>query len=298
MWSLERGDKWRTLKGHTDAVREVAVSADGEWLASASSKVDHAVRVWDAKKGRIVFVGESHTGDVTSVAFHPTRSQVVTGATDGTMRVWEVPAGTESRTLNETGSIVGLTFRADGRRIATILANGEVVMRDGTTFDVLYRLPLPITPTSLMFAPDGHLFVGGENGTLVVINVESRTISTPIVHHASAITRIVFASSGEWYLTAGRDGKVIGWDASHREQWSVRPSGQAVLGLDVQADQKQFACSTEDGVVAIYDIATRQKLYQHWPHSGAVTSLQYLNDGGHLVTGSSDTTVKVGDVAR
>ena len=93
MWSLERGDKWRTLKGHTDAVREVAVSADGQWIASTSARVDHAVRVWDAKKGRIVFVGESHTGDVTSVAFHPTRSQVVTGATDGTMRVWEVPAG-------------------------------------------------------------------------------------------------------------------------------------------------------------------------------------------------------------
>lgn len=45
MWDYESGDFERTLKGHTDAVNDIAFESSGKILASCSS--DLTIRLWD-----------------------------------------------------------------------------------------------------------------------------------------------------------------------------------------------------------------------------------------------------------
>jgi WD40 repeat protein len=49
VWDLERGEELSTLRGHADAVRAVAVSADGRRAVSSSD--DLTVKVWDLERG-------------------------------------------------------------------------------------------------------------------------------------------------------------------------------------------------------------------------------------------------------
>ena len=50
VWDLARGRELRTLFGHSDSVRAVAVTPDGQWAVSASS--DNTLKGWDLASER------------------------------------------------------------------------------------------------------------------------------------------------------------------------------------------------------------------------------------------------------
>jgi WD40 repeat protein len=57
---------------------------------------------------------------VTSVAFSPDGKQILSGAADGTLRLWDVETGKERRQFHRPGStVVCVAFSADGRRALT-----------------------------------------------------------------------------------------------------------------------------------------------------------------------------------
>ena len=61
-----------------------------------SGSVDKTVRVWDADRG--VEIGsplQGHTEYVTSVAFSPDGTRIVSGSVDKTVRVWDADRGVE-----------------------------------------------------------------------------------------------------------------------------------------------------------------------------------------------------------
>ena len=52
VWDLDSGRELRTLAGHSDYVRGVAVTADGRRAVSASD--DNTLKVWDLESGTVI----------------------------------------------------------------------------------------------------------------------------------------------------------------------------------------------------------------------------------------------------
>ena len=59
MWELASGRELRTLTGHTDWVRAVAVTPDGQRAVSASD--DQTLKVWELGSGRELRTLTGHT---------------------------------------------------------------------------------------------------------------------------------------------------------------------------------------------------------------------------------------------
>ena len=105
----------RTLSGHTDMVRAVAVTPDGRYAVSGS--YDGTLRVWDLASGETVRTLSGHTGEVSAVAVTPDGRCAVSGSWDDTLRVWDLASGETVRTLSgHTGSVRALAVTPDGRQ--------------------------------------------------------------------------------------------------------------------------------------------------------------------------------------
>lgn len=81
MWDLNTLQKIKTLAGHTDAVRALAV-ADGRLF---SGSYDSTVRVWDENTLQNLAVLKGHNGPVRTLVH--CRNHIFSGSYDRTVKV-------------------------------------------------------------------------------------------------------------------------------------------------------------------------------------------------------------------
>ena len=128
VWDAQTGQVLLNLKGHTEQVRGVAFSADGNRLASASD--DNTVKVWDAQTGQELF--SFRIGPSSGVAFSPDGKRLATASgrwqgrptgwdgVPGDVKVWDTQTGQELLSLKGfAGPYPSLAFSPDGKRLAS-----------------------------------------------------------------------------------------------------------------------------------------------------------------------------------
>jgi len=134
--------------GHSKAVTAVAISPRGDRVVSGSQ--DKRIKIWHAHSGAEVWssachdgrngcvcemrnqfdwddvVGRfeegcpvvGHAGAVTSVAFSPDGTHIVTGSEDTLIKIWHVETGTVVRTLKgHPDGVTGVRFNDDGTQV-------------------------------------------------------------------------------------------------------------------------------------------------------------------------------------
>ena len=97
VWELETGREVRCFTGHEEWVNCVAVTPDGRYVVSGSGGswdrdkwIDCTVRVWELATGREVRRFAGHKDWVRSVLVTPDGRYVVSGSSDGTVRLWYI----------------------------------------------------------------------------------------------------------------------------------------------------------------------------------------------------------------
>ncbi len=80
LWALQTGSCIRVLRGPKGGVWSVALSPDGQILASGSG--DRTVRLWNLLPGSCLKVLHEHTSWLTSVIFSSNGQVVVSGTDD------------------------------------------------------------------------------------------------------------------------------------------------------------------------------------------------------------------------
>ena len=164
-WGRYTGKLIRTLNGHSDTVCSVAISPDGQTLASGSA--DKTIRLWPLSGGQHHRILTGHSGWVNSVAISPDAHTLVSGSTDSTIKLWNLQTGELLRTLaGHSSAVLSVAISADGEILASGSRDGTIKLWNLHTGEILHNLS---GRSPVAFSPDGKTLVSGGNGSTVKI---------------------------------------------------------------------------------------------------------------------------------
>src|SRR5271169_1731939 len=221
IWTQGKPEPDRVLDGHTGPIAGLAVSGDGQWLASASW--DHTVRLWPLAGGapRVL---EGHAQNVNGVAFTPDSSALVSAGYDATLRIWRLADGAVS-VHNLPTPLNSVAVATDGEIVAAG-ADGKVyfLTPQGDQRGDVQASPTPIIAVAL--SPDGRLVAAaGIRGSVAVIERNSRKLERTLIGPGLPVWSVAFFPDSRTLLTGGTDRTIRRWDAISGE-----PIGAVVVG--------------------------------------------------------------------
>ncbi len=189
--------KWERpeSKGRLYRTNAVAFSPNGNLLAAAGGEIPGGpimagsvlpiLKLWDWKRGSLLFDPFGHEGDVCCVAFSPEGHWLITGGRDCTVRVWDVATGKELQRLGTPMYNRGpwmISVAPDGKTLAVAMGGTrEISIWDLQTYQEIRRRAVPDDPSrpankdaydslsSVAFSPNGKYIVTGGSAGMVRI---------------------------------------------------------------------------------------------------------------------------------
>ncbi|MEM7032993.1 MAG: NB-ARC domain-containing protein [Chloroflexota bacterium] len=218
LWD-ENGQLFKTLHGHTDRLRTLAFSPDGQWLVSGGA--DQTVRLWHIETDECRHTFSGHTDWVLTVAFSPNGKMVASGSKDGTIRLWKIGLEQTSepclRVLSgHTGWVESIAFSPDGRLLAS--GSGDNTIRLWEVFQD--KPPAVWTGHSdqvhaVAFSPSGQLLASaGYDQTVRLWNLDTGRLRNTLTEHGGWIWGLSFSPDGQYLATGGNDQALRLWEIS------------------------------------------------------------------------------------
>jgi WD40 repeat protein/serine/threonine protein kinase len=301
---------YQELKGHSAAIRALALSSDGTRLASAAA--DHTLRIWQTLDSHLVRRGallkelRGHAGPVYAAAFAPTEANLVlsTGY-DERVRLWRIDQYAEQQQMPglalrghanavlsarfspNSESIVTASLDRTARRWNSQTGAGEQTFREGHAY---------LASRVIFFKKNRKLLTAGGDGTVRIWDLdkqaELRVLDRTGYRAAAALApdeHSIITGSSDVLDDSSRPHCAIVWDADTGERLRTlvgpHKAPLTCVAYSPAAERPLVLTGDDNGVFQLWHPATGEALGPRTDqHASPLVAAEFGGDGLSLVT--------------
>jgi len=218
LWKYRALKRASQIKVHQGAINACTISADCQYLASASE--DKTIRIFTIRGGDGEFIQgpenkelRGHTDGVNDVDFSSDSAALASASTDGSVRIWDSASGEELVVFEgNKGKVIKSKFSADSHFVVSL------TRKCITVWNIAKRkISWEVTDEngfqSIACHPSENTFIAVcMDGSIATYSIGSKNelVKKPS-DHRGPILSCGFAANGEYAVTGGIDGKVLVW---------------------------------------------------------------------------------------
>jgi WD40 repeat protein/tRNA A-37 threonylcarbamoyl transferase component Bud32 len=298
------------LIGHSEIVKSVAISPDGEMIVSGSN--DKTIKIWNLKTGLLINTLTEHFDMVYSIAISPDGQTLVSGSYDKTIKIWNLKTGVLKTTLTGHISLVySVAISSDGQTLVSGSNDKTIKIRNLETG----KLKTTLTGhsnwvNSVTISPDGQTLVSGSNDKTIKIwnlqndyNINNFTffplfledkLKTTLTGHTDRVNSVAISPDGQTLVSGSNDKTIKIWNLKTGAlKTTLAGHSNWVNSVAISPNGQILVSGSCDDTIKIWNLKTGALKTTLAGHSQSVNSVAISPDGETIVSGSRDNTIKV-----
>lgn len=298
---LEKVSLSHTLDGYSGRGASIAVSFDGQTLASGSD--DNTIKLWHLGTGELLHTLTGESGRILAIALSPDGRILASShktSDKSCIKLWHLETGNLLHTLSGHNKwIYSLAISPDGR----ILVSGGHKIK---LWDLATGKPLDTLAGhkrwvySLAISPDGKtLASSGGDKTVKIWSLQPNGRSQPsplltLSGHSDWVRTIAISADGQILASGSDDNTIKLWHLNTGKLIrTLTGHSDWVLSLVMTPDAKTLISGSRDNTIKLWNLDTGKLLRTLTEHKKWVYSLAVTADGRTLASGSEDKTIKI-----
>jgi len=318
-----------TLTGHTKSIRSLAITPDGQILASGSD--DKTIKLWQLATGRELFTLRGHTKSVCSIAISLDGQVLASGSDDRTIKLWQLSKGLQIGTINmggwfsgDSGCVYAVAISPDGQILASLSSSGAVKLWNLRTGQEIRRLQgdtswvqaiaigsvsvtqndsdAKATPGASAFKQGvDQILAGGSGDAIKLWNLRTGRELPMLRGHSSWVRTVAFSPDGQTLASGSDDATIKLWDLrTGRERCTLTGHTRPVYSVAFSPAYERFAgagrsdrqATLEELAFSVSDSKTSAA-----PFTKQFRKTQELGIRQILASSSDDRTIKLWDLS-
>jgi WD40 repeat protein len=294
--------KWVTryeLKAHSNAVSDVAYSADGSTLVSCGW--DKKIFMYEMSSGKPTYLPSITADDrVTDVIVSPAARTLAFRKSNRNVEVWDAKSN-RLKYKSDNHGVESIAFTSKGESIVTG-SDRQVAVLEASTGNVTGLINGSYTDLVELVVSKDDTRVAGGSGNLFssstsfvrIWDLKAEKLLHTLKGHEAMVWSVSFSDDGELLASGSRDGTIRIWDArSGKEKHVLEGHDEDVRCVVFMPNSSRLASGGDDGTIKIWDAKSGKCLETLEGHTMTVTSLSFSPNGKYLASGSEDTTVRI-----